>query len=280
MIETRSVEQTQKQEGLIGAWSRAVEQVFERLTNKKSHQEWARQQSGSLEDLATLEWWEAKYKAEGDHCVWIGIAGPAAVEIGSLAQALSSASSGEEEAPPFSPEKMVEALCEAFAATLSAGSGASIQFQGVTRLESAPATDVLYSTELTLTPETPGPMLVGFQTATSGTFQSLAGGTLGRGTAAPGSQTDGALGLLLDLELPLAVRFGQAKMALERVLELRPGSVIELEGSQDDRVDLMVNGSVVAKGEVVAVEGQYAIRILEVMSRDRRIGISRDAQAN
>jgi flagellar motor switch protein FliN/FliY len=69
-------------------------------------------------------------------------------------------------------------------------------------------------------------------------------------------------------------------MALERVLELRPGSVIELEGSQDDRVDLMVNGSVVAKGEVVAVEGQYAIRILEVMSRDRRIGISRDAQAN
>jgi flagellar motor switch protein FliN/FliY len=233
-----------------------------------------------LEDLATLEWWEAKYKAEGDHRVWIGIAGPAAVEIGSLAQALSSASTGEGEAQPLSPEQMVEALCEAFAATLSADSGASIQFQGVTRLESAPATDVLYSTELTLTPETPGPMLVGFQTATSGAFQAQAGGTPGRDAAAPGSQTDGALGLLLDLELPLAVRFGRAKMALERVLELRPGSVIELEGSQDDRVDLMVNGSVVAKGEVVAVEGQYAIRILEVMSRDRRIGISRDAQAN
>jgi flagellar motor switch protein FliN/FliY len=150
----------------------------------------------------------------------------------------------------------------------------------VARLENAPAAEILYSTELTLTRETPGPMLVGFQTATTARFQPLAGGAAGQDMAAAGPQADGALGLLLDLEMPLAVRFGRAKMALERVLELRPGSVVELEGSQDDQVELMVNGSVVAKGEVVAVDGQYAIRILEVMSRDRRIGVSRGAAKN
>jgi flagellar motor switch protein FliN/FliY len=61
-------------------------------------------------------------------------------------------------------------------------------------------------------------------------------------------------------------------MPLERILELRPGSVVELDGSQDDHVDLLVNGSVVARGEVVAVEGQYAIRILEILSRDPKLG--------
>jgi flagellar motor switch protein FliN/FliY len=64
-------------------------------------------------------------------------------------------------------------------------------------------------------------------------------------------------------------------MPLEQVLALRPGSVVELEGSQDEQVDLLVNGSVVARGEVVAVEGQYAIRILEILSRDPKLGSPR-----
>ena len=279
MIETRSPEQTQNEQGLIGAWSRAVEQVFERLTHAKSQLQWSRQKSGSSEDLATLEWWEASYEADGAHRVWVGIAGPAAVQIGSLAQAIASAGSGKPDAQSFSAEQAVESICEAFSTLLGKEAGRDVRFQGVKRLEAAPSTEVLYSTELTLTPETPGPLLVGFQTATNAAFQPLTGGAPGR-DAGRTARANGPLGLLLDLELPLSVRFGHAKMALERILELKPGSLVELEGSQEDHVDLLVNGSVVAKGEVVAVEGQYAIRILEVMSRDHRIGVSRDAETD
>jgi flagellar motor switch protein FliN/FliY len=280
MIETRSVEAAQS-EGLIGTWSRAVEQVFERLTKAKSQLQWARQQSGSSENLATLEWWEAKYEAESAHCVWIGIAGPAAVEIGSLAQAIASAGSGQPGAQSFSAEQTVEALCQAFATMLAEESGKDVRFQGVKRLDAAPAAEVLYSTELTLTPGPAAPMLVGFQAATNSMFQRLTGESPGQGAKQSASQANSPLGLLLDLELPLSVRFGRVNMPLESVLELRPGSVVELDGSQEDHVDLLVNGSLVAKGEVVAVDGHYAIRILNVLSRDCRMaGVSPDPEAN
>ena len=78
------------------------------------------------------------------------------------------------------------------------------------------------------------------------------------------------LGPLSDLELPLRVRFGRTQLALERVLQLQVGSVLELEGSSEDPVDLLVNGSLVARGEVVAVDGYYGVRILEVTGRDQR----------
>jgi flagellar motor switch protein FliN/FliY len=54
------------------------------------------------------------------------------------------------------------------------------------------------------------------------------------------------------------------------VLQLQVGSVLELEGSREDPVDLLVNGSLVAKGEVVAVEGYYGVRILEVTGKEHR----------
>lgn len=276
MIETRSVEPTQGQDWLITAWSRAVEQEFERLTNTKSELEWARRQAGSSEDLATLEWWEAKYEAGGEHSVWIGIAGPAAVEIGSLAQALAASSSGESGAKSFSAEQTIQSLCEVFATLLAEESGRQVRLDGVKRLESAPSSEVFYATEITLTPGPPAPMLVGFQASTRASFS----GPESAGVAAGSSPQEGPLGLLLDLELPLTVRFGRVHMPLERVLELRPGSVVELEGSQEDHVDLLVNGSVVAKGEVVAVDGQYAIRIVKVMSRDSRIESSQRVTAN
>jgi flagellar motor switch protein FliN/FliY len=277
MIETGTLEQTQGEERLIRTWARAAEQVLERLTHARPQLQWARRSSGgSAENLGTLEWWEAKYEAAGEHCVWIGIAGPVAVEVNRLAQALAAAGSQKPSAPSIPPQQTVESLCEAFASRLAAESGKAVEFHGLKRLESAPAPEVLYSTEIPLQTGPPAPILVGFKTATNATLQRLIE------PAAPGREPlqsspgeSGPLGLLLDLELPLSVRFGSVQMPIERILELRPGSVVELEGSQDEQVDLLVNGSVVARGEVVAVEGHYAIRILEILTRDCKIGASR-----
>jgi flagellar motor switch protein FliN/FliY len=273
MIETPTVEQAQGEDRLMQAWAGAADQILGRLTNAKPQLRWARQQSGgSPENLATLEWWEAKYEAAGEHSIWIGLAGPLAVEINSLAQALATAGSQKPETPSISAQQTVESLCEAFAKLLAAESGKAVRFQGLTRLQQAPAPGVLYSTEVPLTTGPPAPILVGFNAAASATLRQLFEPGALRRDSQPGTGESGPLGLLLDLELPLSVRFGRAQMPLERILELRPGSVVELEGSQDEQVDLLVNGSVVARGEVVAVEGQYAIRILEILSRDPKLG--------
>ncbi len=77
--------------------------------------------------------------------------------------------------------------------------------------------------------------------------------------------------LLLDVELPITVSFGETEMQLKDILKLGVGSVIELDKSVNDPVTVIVNQKPIAKGEVVMVEGNYGVRILEVESAAERI---------
>ncbi len=77
--------------------------------------------------------------------------------------------------------------------------------------------------------------------------------------------------LLLDVELPVAVSFGNTEMQLRDILKLGAGSVIELDKAVNDPVTIIVNRKPIAKGEVVMVEGNYGVRILEVESTADRI---------
>ena len=77
--------------------------------------------------------------------------------------------------------------------------------------------------------------------------------------------------LLLDVQVPISVRFGKRQMMLEDILKLGQGSVIELDRSADDPVELLVNDKLLATGEVVVAEGHYAIRITQVESPVERI---------
>jgi flagellar motor switch protein FliN/FliY len=88
-----------------------------------------------------------------------------------------------------------------------------------------------------------------------------------------GRQTDPAtdrLDVILDIDLPLTVRFGRTELPLKSLTALGPGSLIDLGRSADDSVEILVGNRVVAHGDVVIVSGNYGIRILDVVSpRDR-----------
>jgi flagellar motor switch protein FliN/FliY len=73
------------------------------------------------------------------------------------------------------------------------------------------------------------------------------------------------MGVLMDIDLPLVVRFGCIDMPLKALAALGPGSLIELARTPEDPVDVIVGGRVVARGEVVVVEGSYGIRIVELV---------------
>jgi flagellar motor switch protein FliN len=79
------------------------------------------------------------------------------------------------------------------------------------------------------------------------------------------------LAALMDVQLPVSIRFGETEMLLEDVIKLGVGSVIELNSGVDDPVDLVVNGRCFARGEVVTVDGFYGIRITEITSVGERI---------
>jgi len=91
--------------------------------------------------------------------------------------------------------------------------------------------------------------------------------------AAAGSQTSSSktFDLLLDVELPVSVSFGRAQVALKDVLKLTTGSIVELNRSIAEPVEVIVNNCVIARGEVVVVEGNFGVRIQQVISRQERL---------
>jgi flagellar motor switch protein FliN/FliY len=87
---------------------------------------------------------------------------------------------------------------------------------------------------------------------------------LGTGTAS-GEARD--LRLLADVQVELAVEIGRVKLPLRDLLSLEPGSVLELDRSADAPVDVLVNGCLVARGEVVVIDGEFGVRITAVVER-------------
>jgi len=77
--------------------------------------------------------------------------------------------------------------------------------------------------------------------------------------------------LLLDVELPVSVSFGRAQVPLKDVLKLTTGSIVELNRSIAEPVEVIVNNCVIARGVVVVVEGNFGVRIQEVISRQERL---------
>jgi flagellar motor switch protein FliN/FliY len=77
--------------------------------------------------------------------------------------------------------------------------------------------------------------------------------------------------LLLDVEMPVSVSFGRTQLALKDVIKLSTGSIVELNRTISEPVEVIVNNCVIARGEVVVVEGNYGVRIQQIVSRSERL---------
>jgi flagellar motor switch protein FliN/FliY len=82
---------------------------------------------------------------------------------------------------------------------------------------------------------------------------------------------DPNVSLLCDIELDATLQFGSREMPLREVLELGPGDVVELNRHVSEPVDLVVGDRIVARGEVVIVSGNFALRITEVATPQLRL---------
>lgn len=77
--------------------------------------------------------------------------------------------------------------------------------------------------------------------------------------------------MLLDINLNITIELGRTRLSIRKILELGPGSIIELDRLAGEPVDLLVNDKVVAKGEVVVVDEYFGIRIISLVSPEERI---------
>lgn len=86
--------------------------------------------------------------------------------------------------------------------------------------------------------------------------------------------------LLLDLEVPVSISFGRARLPLKEVLELSVNSQVELDRSLEEPVEVLVNDRVIARGEVVAIDGKYGVRIVDIVSPGERSEFPRWGKGN
>ena len=77
------------------------------------------------------------------------------------------------------------------------------------------------------------------------------------------------LGALAMVEADLTVIIGRARRPIRELLELRPGAVIALDRTPSDPVEILANGTLVARGEMVVVDGGLGVRITEIVSDER-----------
>lgn len=90
-----------------------------------------------------------------------------------------------------------------------------------------------------------------------------------------GSTGNKALDLLMDIELPITIELGRTQLSLKRILELGPGAIVEMERFAGEPVDILINGKVVAKGEVVVVDENFGVRLVALVTPEERIKMLR-----
>ena len=89
-------------------------------------------------------------------------------------------------------------------------------------------------------------------------------------TSASG-QTDVNLDLILDVPVTLALQVGSTTISIRELVNLAEGSVVALERNASEPLDVLVNGTLVARGEIVVVDGQFGVRLTDVVSPAERI---------
>ncbi len=86
---------------------------------------------------------------------------------------------------------------------------------------------------------------------------------LNHAQAEPGEPRD--LRLLSDIELELCVEIGRARLPLRQLLALTPGSVVELDRALGEPVDVLVNGTLVGRGQIVTIGDEFGVRLSEIV---------------
>ncbi|MDC8445543.1 MAG: flagellar motor switch protein FliN [Nitrosomonas sp.] len=106
--------------------------------------------------------------------------------------------------------------------------------------------------------------LSGAKNAQATVFKEFSSDSLGRNTA-------NDIDLILDIPVQLTVELGRTKIAIKNLLQLAQGSVVELDGLAGEPMNVLVNGCLIAQGEVVVVNDKFGIRLTDVITPSERI---------
>jgi flagellar motor switch protein FliN/FliY len=266
---------------LVDGWSESLAQVFESMAGEKPVIQW-QPAAGPPPPADGAEneilWWEQPFLLAAGMAVWVA-APRAAWEY---AGALTLKAAGLETVDPGEARSTwLEILGQSLSA-MGRSVGAIVGREvacgaGVERPPGAQVSDFAAIT-LQFAGSPPFPLTMAVSPEILELISAPAGKAAETGKPAedandplPFAGNSRTMDLLLEIELPVSISFGKINLPMRDVLKLTTGSIVELDRDVNEPVEILVNRCLIARGEVVVVEGNYGVRIQKIASRQDRL---------
>jgi flagellar motor switch protein FliN/FliY len=271
---------------LLDKWTESLGQVLESMTDQLPTVRWEAV-SGPLSQVGageTFLWWEQPFQVDPEAVMWIG----ATQTIWEYSGALTLKAAGLDTVETAEAKNTWIEIVGQSLAVVARSMGSMLHREvtaenGGERPVDQSLTEWASVTLTFSTPDAPAgtrPLLVALNPKLLALISAPPPEPEPVSVPAPKVQANAApivpdhsrtMDLLLDVDLPVSISFGKALLPLKDVLKLTTGSIVELNRGLNDPVEVLVNHCLIARGEVVVVEGNYGIRIQEIASRTDRL---------
>lgn len=271
---------------LLENWTGRLAQVLESMSGERSRVTWRPTEEplpfipGLPSDCGAMLWWEQSLSLAPQAALWVGAPEQAWREIAAFTLRAAGLDRTEDAETKSAYLEILGQALSGLARYIGIRLGSQVGIQEGKEVSEPPEVLPWYKVEVGLGQSSPLPMVIVFSEILLGHLdpQSAANATelrpqatgAGGQTAGP-SQGAKTVDLLMEVELPVSVSFGRAELPLKDVLKLTTGSIVELNRSVAEPVEVIVNNCVIARGEVVVVEGNYGVRIQEILSPQERL---------
>jgi flagellar motor switch protein FliN/FliY len=275
---------------LLGQWGESLAQVLESMTDQRPEVQW-QTVTGPLSEIAPatgagpeadMLWWEQPFQVSPEMMVWVAAPRATWEYTGTLtlkAAGLETVESGEARNTWF--EILGQSL-SAMARSIGSLLGREVTCESGVERSPDPELQEWASISLKFADQVLAPLLVALSPKLVAAISAPppAGQTEPHDTpphrveaAAPDPELPRSrtMDLLLDVDLPVSISFGKAQLPMKDVLKLTTGSIVELNRGVSEQVEVLVNQCLIARGEVVVIDGNYGVRIQEIASRQDRL---------
>jgi flagellar motor switch protein FliN/FliY len=274
---------TEQIRGLLDHWAVGLADVVASMADQKPEVPWEAAAAPPAEP--DLLWWEQPFQIAPGAVVWVATPRTTWDYVGTLTLKAAGLETVETNEARNTWLEILGQSLSGLARSIGGVLGCEVTCEA--GAERAPEThpETAASLSLSFGDAPQSPLWIGFSPKLMELLSHPAGGETVETVEAPTPHADPGgepvnarrgdvpptMDLLLDVELPVSVSFGKTELPMKDVLKLTTGSIVELNRGVNEPVEVLVNHCLIARGEVVVVEGNYGVRIQQIISRADRL---------
>lgn len=261
---------------LLDQFSTGLGQVLESMADQNPDIGW---EPAAAPQDADLLWWEQPFQFAPGMTVWVAAPQPTWTHAGTITLKAAGLETVE---PAEARNTWLEILGQALstlARTIGGMIGREVTCQAGAEHAPEPFPDTGATVSLQLSGTSLPPLWIGCSSKLVALLLHPSGieeagaesGQTGNAISVSPTTVPPTMELLLDVELPVSISFGKTDILMKDVLKLTTGSIVELNRGVNEPVEVLVNQCLIARGEVVVVEGNYGVKIQHIVNRQDRL---------